>query len=68
MYSLLVLGLIPGTNISISFQAWLMLVAALLLSHPAYQLYQRHQSLVAIPVRRPLPASRLHSRLHPTVR
>ncbi len=29
MYDLLVLGLIPGTNITISFQAWLILMACL---------------------------------------
>jgi hypothetical protein len=67
MYSLLVLGLIPGTNISISFQAWLAFFALLLLGHPLYQIYHRHQ-LIAVPVRQPLPATRLHSRLHPTAR
>ncbi|HVX23724.1 MAG TPA: hypothetical protein VG992_00010 [Candidatus Saccharimonadales bacterium] len=29
MYSLIVLGLVPGTNLSISFGAWLVIVAVI---------------------------------------
>lgn len=65
MYSFLVLGLIPGTNISISFQAWLVLGGLLLAARPAYKLYLRCQALMTESmVRQPLPASQLHQRLH----
>jgi hypothetical protein len=39
MYSILVLGLIPGTNIQISFQAWLAILAVLTLLAPFLKRY-----------------------------
>ena len=69
MYSFLVLGLIPGTNVQISFQAWLVLLACLpfaaviafkLLRPYARQLIQWGQ---AVAPRQPLPASYLHLRV-----
>lgn len=68
MYSLLVLGLIPGTNISISFQVWIILGFLLLLIRPLLRLYRHYQLDWTSAVRRPLPASQLHSRLHLTAR
>jgi hypothetical protein len=67
MYSLLVLGIVPGTNIAISFQAWLILALLLAVIRPSRQLYLylQHQTAAAM-VRRPLPASQLHSRLRLT--
>lgn len=69
MYSLLVLGLIPGTNISISFQVWIALGIMLILARPAYLIYQRYQLfMVRLAMRRPLHANQLHQRLHQLAR
>lgn len=75
MYSLLVLGLIPGTNISISFQAWIILMLGLAI---AFKFYRRRvleylamwwRSLEGIEdTRRVVHASQLHRRLHLTAR
>ena len=75
MYSLLVLGLIPGTDIQISFWAWMVLMAGLLV---AFKLCHRRimnfladwwRSLdEADSLSDPLHASRLHSRLRLTAR
>jgi hypothetical protein len=77
MYSLLVLGLIPGTNIQIGFWAWIILTAILMIT---FALYKQH--LVRLIkrwwhqfdedagslARRPLHASQLHRRLHQLAR
>jgi hypothetical protein len=65
MYAFLVLGLIPGTNIQISFQAWLviaplLLVAAIVLSPRVLKWWRKFNEDQAS--RRPLHASRLHLR------
>jgi hypothetical protein len=65
MYAFLVLGLIPGTNIQISFQAWLfiapvLLVAAIILRPRALQWWHKFGEDQAS--RRPLHASQLHLR------
>ncbi len=75
MYSLLVLGLIPGTNIQINFWAWIGLMTVLLI---LFRIYGRRvmnfvvawwRSLDYIDdPRDPLHASQLHSRLHLTAR
>ncbi len=69
MYTFLVLGIIPGTNIAISFQAWLVITAVLsvllLAVLPLRQLLSAGQARVA---RMPLPASQLHLRIRPTAR
>jgi len=63
MYAFLVLGLIPGTNIQISFQAWLGImaglpfVAALIWPH-----LRQHLAAESIALRQPLHASQLHLR------
>lgn len=70
MYSLLVLGLIPGTNIQLSFWAWVALMP--LLAAFGLMLKPLARRLVewgkAVPPRLPLPASQLHRRLQPTAR
>jgi hypothetical protein len=69
MYSFLVLGLIPGTDIQINFWAWIVLMIAL--ATAAYRLKSRlvryvsawwHQFDEADLPREPLHASRLHLR------
>ena len=75
MYSLLVLGLIPGTNIQISFWAWIGLMIGLVLAF----MLSRHRLANFLAdswkrlyyvdgARHPLHASQLHSRLHLTAR
>ena len=60
MYNVLVLGYVPGTNIQISFQAWLG-IAVVLVGALAILYVERRQHQT--PFRLPLPASRLHVRL-----
>lgn len=63
MYSFFVLGLIPGTNIQITFQMWLLITAAIAAVY-AYWHYLPHPTLrieIRSP-RRPLHASQLHLR------
>ena len=69
MNSLLVLGIIPGTDIAISFQAWLgiaavLLAVGLLFRHQIRRWLQRNISARRLP----LPASQLHLRIRPTAR
>ena len=71
MYSFLVLGLIPGTNIQIDFWAWIILMAGLLIATVLLKQYVLR--LVANwwhqfdetdgASRQPLHASQLHQRL-----
>ena len=71
MYSFIVLGLIPGTNIQISFELWLQIVAGLttyiLLSIFAVWTYRffrlTNQLLAPAKTRLPLYASQLHQRV-----
>ena len=69
MYSFLVLGLIPGTNIQISFQAWLAIVAVLaiavvkLKSQTLRHLRRVIQWGKATAPRQTLHASQLHQRI-----
>jgi hypothetical protein len=58
MYSFLVLGLIPGTNIRITFSAWLALVALIVVAGLRIR-FGRPQV-----VRQILPAARLHRRFN----
>jgi len=70
MYSVLVLGLIPGTDIQISFQAWLATITLLPLVVMAVRLLIRSLSAMqrGFESRLPLHASQLHHRLHQTAR
>ncbi len=70
MYNFIVLGQVPGTNVQISFQAWLVLMALLAIMTPVVwaQLKRRWQELEAVIERQPLHASQLHQRLHLTAR
>jgi len=60
MYGLLVGGYLPGTNIQISFEAWLILAAVITVTIVTFRLLRKaHRHLVRLP----LHASQLHSRL-----
>ena len=68
MYSVLVLGYVPGTNIQISFQAWLVMAGVVGAITTAVFLAHKHRrGLAARWQRLPLHASQLHTRLQ-TVR
>ncbi|HVA11447.1 MAG TPA: hypothetical protein VNG32_04775 [Candidatus Dormibacteraeota bacterium] len=63
MYSVLVLGLIPGTHIQISFVAWLALtIIVLLAGSVAWLEYKRSLSELWLPSHYPKHASQLHRR------
>jgi hypothetical protein len=75
VYSLVVLGPIPGTDIQISFWAWIVLTAGLLVAFKLY--HARIMNFLADwwrgldevdALADPLHANRLHSRLHLTAR
>jgi hypothetical protein len=70
MYSLLVLGLIPGTNIQLSFWAWLIIMPLLAALSLRLKPHIRHFIAwgKAAPPRLPLSASQLHRRLQLTAR
>ncbi len=70
MYNFLVLGLVPGTNIAISFQAWLIITAGLLAVLFIFRPLLRHLLELgqANAKRLPLPASQLHQRVRLTAR
>lgn len=71
MYTFLVLGLIPGTDIQISFWAWIIIMIAVIAVGFRFKSYAvRHIAAwwhqfddeAAVQGRRPLHASRLHLR------
>ncbi len=70
MYNVIVLGFVPGTNVQISFQAWLAITIGLpvlfLISRSLIQWLAsvRHASFVRLP----LPANQLHLRIRQTAR
>jgi hypothetical protein len=69
MYSLLVLGFIPGTNIQISFTTWLWSFALVAVSFTLQLKWQNRTAVVVTP-RPTLYASQLHQRarsIHRTV-
>ncbi len=69
MDNVLVLGLIPGTNIAISFQVWIALGMALLTVTPARRIYVHRQlAIIRSAMRQPMHASQLHRRLNLTAR
>jgi hypothetical protein len=70
MYSFLVLGLIPGTNIQLSFWAWLVIMPLLVVAGRKFRPQVRDliEWGLAPQPRLPLPANRLHRRLQPTAR
>ncbi len=66
MYTFLVLGIIPGTNIQISFQAWLVAASsALAIALMMRALWQVNAGWIANmqPVRQPVHANQLHRRI-----
>ncbi len=62
MYNFLVLGLVPGTNLQITFTTWLDVIGLGIAGFLAYSLYERNDAQHAL-VRVPLHASQLHRRL-----
>ncbi len=70
MYSFLVLGLIPGTNIQLSFQAWLGLMLVLIVCARVFraQISQAWHNLIDVPPDVGLDASQLHIRQLPSAR
>lgn len=70
MYSFLVLGLIPGTNLQITFQDWLNIILLTIAGSGIALLYlRRHQLLDDLYiVHRPVPAWQLHQRLMSSAR
>ncbi len=64
MYSFLVLGRVPGTNLQISFQNWLVLAAVLAFAAIVIklQITFRSEAYATATSRVPLHASRLHQR------
>jgi hypothetical protein len=70
MYSFLVLGLVPGTNIQLSFQAWLIVVTVLLLLAPLIKILLKRliEFGKATTPSQPLHASLVHHRLQHTAR
>ena len=71
MYSFIVLGLVPGTNIQISFELWLQFVAGLtiyillcIFAVWTYRFFRLTNHLLAPTQRRsPLYATQLHQRV-----
>ena len=65
MYNFFVLGLIPGTNIQITFQGWLDMIEAGIAIVGMIWLYRQHRPVrVSWPrQRQPLHANQLHLRV-----
>jgi hypothetical protein len=63
MYSLLVLGIIPGTSIQITFQTWLNAAGIFLAAVILWRSFRLAQyGAQTVPVRQPLHATQLHRR------
>lgn len=63
MYSFLVLGYVPGTNLQIGFQGFLNCLGVLLMVGTAFWLIRNRRFAVKlVPARQPLHATRLHRR------
>jgi hypothetical protein len=62
MYNLLVLGLVPGTNIQITFKVWLDVIGLGIVGFLAYNMYRNNEAAQAFK-RVPLHANQLHRRL-----
>jgi hypothetical protein len=60
MYNFLVLGMIPDTNIVITFQAWLNLLGLIFVAYLIRRFFQRRTFTEFAPVRVPLHANQLH--------
>lgn len=74
MYSILVLGLVPGTNIQISFWTWLILMLSLPFLAPRLKVWLREPVRQVVELGKaptphvPQDASQLHSRLQRSAR
>jgi hypothetical protein len=61
MYNFFVLGMIPGTNIQITFQLWATAFSLAIGIVLLFRFIKRSaEALPPLPLRQPLPASRLH--------
>jgi Fe2+ transport system protein FeoA len=63
VYTLLVLGIVPGTDIQITFEAWLNMLVGIVALIIAAGIVNKIQPNSSFVVRNILPASQLHSRL-----
>lgn len=65
MYSLIVLGIIPGTDIQISFELWLKSAGVLIILLSMMLYVRTHRTAISkmLTTRGTLHASQLHSRL-----
>ncbi len=65
MYSFIVLGIIPGTNIRITFGAWLQFAVLIFAAVVTLKIYRKIKPMLLKlePVRIPLHASQLHQRV-----
>lgn len=65
MYSFIILGQVPGTNIQIDFDIWLRVTLLLLLAGAVLQLLSVHRRFISndYSLRQPLHASQLHRRV-----
>jgi hypothetical protein len=64
MYSFIVLGLIPGTNIQITFSTWIALLVSAVPSYYIVKFWLRYRIFLgqSVRVRIPLHATQLHYR------
>lgn len=70
MYSIIVLGQIPGTNIRISFLAWMYVVGFMIIALCMAKLYLMHRTLVddGFYTRTILHANQVHQRINLSAR
>ena len=63
MYNFIVLGYVPGTNLQLTFQAWLIIYGLAAVAFALYKLSQLHRELsLNVFTRQPLHATQLHRR------
>lgn len=63
MQTFVVLGLIPGTNIQINFQTWLLITAIIVAIFWLHRTHRRASVSDRSPLRLPLYANQLHRRV-----
>lgn len=64
MYTFIVLGYVPGTNLQITFRTWIVLSGLAGIAYSLHKMAVLHRHLMAdgMQLRLPLHASRLHLR------
>lgn len=63
MYSFFVLGIIPGTNIQITFQGWLDIIELAVALYGVAWLYRHRRAIKTAFARTTLHANQLHQRI-----